>query len=104
MSANTVRLLGSTMASVWSVLDSTSSAFDGVPPPARRTPEASRIAGRRTQWTLIFMIVHYTPYLRRLPKLRPGLRGMDGREGAGRYDRVGGAAGPLLPLPNLRGL
>src|ERR1039457_5277859 len=56
----TVRLTGSTMESVVSLLESTSSAFDGVPPPARSTAEARRVPRTSAEWTLIFMIVHYT--------------------------------------------
>src|ERR1035441_1840529 len=58
--AITTRLTGSTMESVLSLLASTSSALEGVPPPARRTPEARRIPRRRAELTLICMIVNYT--------------------------------------------
>src|ERR1019366_3068928 len=48
------------MESVLSLLDSTSSAFEGVPPPARRTAEARRVPRTSAVLTLICMIVNYT--------------------------------------------
>src|ERR1035441_2565766 len=58
--AITTRLSGSTMESVWSLLESTKSAFEGVPPPARRTAEARRAPRTSAVLTLICMIVNYT--------------------------------------------
>src|ERR1035438_3659702 len=108
MLAITVRLTGSTIESVRSVLESTSSALDGVPPPARSTAEAKRVPRTSAEWTLIFMIVHYT--LSSAPEASPrtARHGRAIRRGSGpvgaRWRRrgVGTAAAAELPRAVIR--
>src|ERR1700693_6204696 len=70
--AITFRLEGSTIASVWSLLESTSNAFGGVPS-ARTTAEARSPPARSTRPNLMLMTVNYT-----LWRLWGQCHGMDG--------------------------
>src|ERR1019366_2711617 len=89
------------MESVLSLLDSTSSAFEGVPPPARRTAEARRVPRTSAVLTLICMIVNYTLSSATEAASRTARHGRPGRRrgpvGSRRWRRGGRTAAAAEP-------